>query len=1390
MRVVFAALAAGAIATGCTPPDRPAASAPPFRIGAAIEVGAAPHGIRFSPDGDTAYVALSGDGQIAVVDLTGPAVVARWDAGETPLDLVRLEDGWLVSQFRDSTLIRLDAAGRPLPDATHTVSPGPSLFSPGIVRGRTWIATEFSDRLWVIDTGTGDPTHSHPTGDRPYPADVMWDGSHAFVPNLDAGTVSVVDLLNGETDATVDVCPGPPGGALTPDQTTYIVACGGSDEVAFINTASFRVTGRVSGLGPRPFSVAIPGDGRYAVVNNAGGSTVSIVDIEAQAVAQTIEVGAQPIVLRVHPDGERVFVANEVAGTLVELAPGTTADQRAPSGPGAPAPTTPPALTEVVVLGMLHGGHETSDRFSLAVVRDLVREIDPDYWLTEIPPNRWDRAHTEFEATGTVEEPRVRRFPEYMQVLFPLSLEMRFEVIPTAGWTEPMSDFRAGYLDAYARDPNRATEWARYQAAGAASAEALAAGGAPDDPYWIHTDAYDHAYDIRMQVYARLFDADLGPGGWDAINASHWANIERALDRHRGEGARFLLTYGAGHKGPFLRELRRRDDVVLLDVAAFLDRLASTQPGTALIRGETVHTATNGTLRPGEILIRDGRIAAVGTSVDAPPNTRTYMAETVIPGMIDAHAHLALDRSGRSQIPGPVTAEWKAVDHLDLDDPMIQVALSGGVTSLITRSGSGVISSGQSVALKMKREPTILKPYVDLKMAVRPLINLRPGETPQTVMGWYAVADDHFRRARAYSNAQEAHAAGRGPAPEPDERLEAFAAVLRGEVMVHVHTHYPSETMMVLRLARKYGFLDRLALAHAEEIFPMTELLAGTKIVPVIGPMMIVQYFNDPEPRNLLKELLDAGVHASIQTDMSRQHFRDFREYGAFLARHGLTDRQALEVMTINGARAMGLQHRVGSIEVGKDADLVLLDGHFLDLTADRIERVIVDGRIEYARARRPQPDEPRAVGPFGPVTGAVSEDQVHFAITGAHVFTISGGAIRNTTLVVEDGRFTTVAAGASPPPGIPVMDIGGRVVMPGTIIARAFPNDWIGDLKWQVQNDEITEPIVPEMNALYAVDPWFPSYRVNTTIGVTAIHVTPGTRNLIGGSGVVVKTPGIDFEKMVRREPAGMVLTLAASARREWPGEGGEPLTLAAASAMIRAALDAASGYASAREDRTRDDDRNREPTAERGRDPAIHPDHNPRLEALLPLLRREVPAFIHADRVAEITEALAIARDYDLRLVVTGGVEAHKLAAELASADAGVILGNSGSYASDIRGGGEGWSVEGPAILTRAGVKVAFHGPGASRRASPIGRLGGEPILNSAWAFRNGVPEVDALRMATLNAAELVGMADRIGSIEPGKDADFVILEGHPFDYRVVPGWVFVDGKLEFASENRAAN
>jgi imidazolonepropionase-like amidohydrolase len=127
-------------------------------------------------------------------------------------------------------------------------------------------------------------------------------------------------------------------------------------------------------------------------------------------------------------------------------------------------------------------------------------------------------------------------------------------------------------------------------------------------------------------------------------------------------------------------------------------------------------------------------------------------------------------------------------------------------------------------------------------------------------------------------------------------------------------------------------------------------------------------------------------------------------------------------------------------------------------------------------------------------------------------------------------------------------------------------------------------------------------------------------------------------------------------------------------------------------------------------------------------------------------------------------------------------VILGDSGTNLEAIRGGGSGFSDEAAAILSRAGVKVSFFGGSGSRRGMPTGRLGGEPALNAAWAFRNGASEEEAIKMVTLHVAEMLGMEERIGSIDVGKDADLQVMEGHPFDYRVLPQMVFIDGKMVY--------
>ena len=169
-------------------------------------------------------------------------------------------------------------------------------------------------------------------------------------------------------------------------------------------------------------------------------------------------------------------------------------------------------------------------------------------------------------------EPRVSRFPEYADVLFPLSRTMRFEASGTAGWNHPMDRFRRERLATIEADGSRRADWSAYQAAIADSERQLAAGrrrrlSALDS----HTDAYYAAQRVQLDVYNDRFDRELGTGGWNTINRAHYANITRVLDRHRGEGARILITYGAGHKSWMLPKLRQRPDLTVLDVAPFFD---------------------------------------------------------------------------------------------------------------------------------------------------------------------------------------------------------------------------------------------------------------------------------------------------------------------------------------------------------------------------------------------------------------------------------------------------------------------------------------------------------------------------------------------------------------------------------------------------------------------------------------------------------------------------------------------------------------------------------------------------------------------------------------------------------------------------------------------------
>ncbi len=226
--------------------------------------------------------------------------------------------------------------------------------------------------------------------------------------------------------------------------------------------------------------------------------------------------------------------------------------------------------TRVVLIGTIHQGHVSSTRFSLARLESAIREIDPDQIFTEIPPDRLDAAIDGFQQTGKVSEPRVVIFPEYRDMLFPLSKAMDFEIIPVAAWTQKIADDRRAALARIRSDPSRAKQWSEYQAAQQEFVRAVR--GRRDDPRFIHSDRYDALVEAQQTPYQKYFDDDLGAGGWARINAAHYALIDDALDRISGEGKSVVILFGAWHKYMLLRELEKRSDIELADPASYFPK--------------------------------------------------------------------------------------------------------------------------------------------------------------------------------------------------------------------------------------------------------------------------------------------------------------------------------------------------------------------------------------------------------------------------------------------------------------------------------------------------------------------------------------------------------------------------------------------------------------------------------------------------------------------------------------------------------------------------------------------------------------------------------------------------------------------------------------------------
>jgi len=403
---------------------------------------------------------------------------------------------------------------------------------------------------------------------------------------------------------------------------------------------------------------------------------------------------------------------------------------------------------------------------------------------------------------------------------------------------------------------------------------------------------------------------------------------------------------------------------------------AGAAPGEAVtaVVGARLLTGTGAEIESGIVLIEGGKIKAVGKTgeVAVPEGAQIIDAagRVVTPGLVDSHSHLGLGPSGGvtedNEMSNPVTPELRIIDSIHPegegpDEFQFRRALAEGVTTVVARPGSGNVIGGQSAVLKLRGgtvdDMVILFP-ADMKMALgRKGYYASKGVMPTTKMGAAYLVRKALVEAAEYGEALERHAKAKAKDPKAapparDLGKEALLKVVRREIPVHIHVDSSDDIMTAVRLAGEFGF-SRLSLGHAVESYKVAGELARRGVVVVVGPKMTT-YDDDGRLVNLAGFLSDKGVQVDIMTDADVVQESFLRYQAAVAVKYGMDPGQALRSITLNPARTMGLEARIGSLEAGKDADLVVFDGDPFDV-ATRTLMVFIEGRVVYESGKEPR---------------------------------------------------------------------------------------------------------------------------------------------------------------------------------------------------------------------------------------------------------------------------------------------------------------------------------------------------------------------------------------------------------------------------------------------------
>jgi imidazolonepropionase-like amidohydrolase len=381
----------------------------------------------------------------------------------------------------------------------------------------------------------------------------------------------------------------------------------------------------------------------------------------------------------------------------------------------------------------------------------------------------------------------------------------------------------------------------------------------------------------------------------------------------------------------------------------------------------------------------------------------------------------------------------------------------------------------------------------------------------------------------------------------------------------------------------------------------------------------------------------------------------------------------------------------------------------------------------------------------------------VRVAIVGGTVWTGDGTVIRDGVVVIDGDRIEAVGQDGVPK-GATEVSARGRYVLPGYVDAHAHAGLVEEGVGWEGQDgNELTDPVTPQLRALDGINPQDGGLARGLAAGVTTVHVTPGSGNVVGGQGAVVRTWGTTVDAMVLRAPAGIKAALGENPKRVYRELKRMPTTRMGTAAVLRDALARARAYV--------------DKLDKAGGDAAAAPERDLRWEALALVIRRRIPLRVHCHRADDILTALRIRREFDIDITLEHAVEGHLVAAEIAAAGVPVSYGPLLAPVSKVEV--RGLRPDAPAILTAAGIEVSLI---TDHPVVPLYALG----IQAGIAVREGLSEQAALRAITLHPARSLGVADQVGSLAPGKAADVAIWQGHPFEVRSRVRRVFVRGEL----------